>query len=270
MSRTLSLVVLTIGILLFQVANLAYWTRFNLLNPSRFVTLSERAFQDPQVRQVLSQEILLRVFRERPRLKNRTQEVMEAAVGGILESPLMTGALTLTSTVLFKALSAPISEGVIFNIQPVKEDIASVLEAFDKGENLAERLEKIPDDIVLIQPGKVPPLYKIRPALFWILLLGGIGALGLIALGILKGKSRTFSLKVLGGLFISSSLLVYYLTYPARDLVLSYLSTPVVEVFAYTFFNEFTFPLKIQLWVLIFIGLGIWFGLFFQKLGAKQ
>lgn len=270
MSKPTTLLILVLGIFLFQIANLTYWARFQLWNPSSVVNLGERTLQDPQVRQVFSQTILEKFSAESDPLDLKTQKALAAAVDGILQSPMMKGVLNLIAQALFKALNSRVSEGVTIDLQPLKQDILAILKNFNQGTAMAQKLEAIPNQVILIEAGRIPPLYKISPTLFWIFIGSTLSALTLFALAIFKGKNRCFSLKWLGGLLILTSLMVYASLYLIRESILSYANTPNLEILAKAIFNALTHPLKIQLWVLISIALGIWLGLFFQRRGLKR
>jgi len=257
MSKKISLLLIILAIILFQVANLTYWARFKLLEQDNFVELSTQSLQEPEVRKALSQKIVKLLFSDRPLVRRKSQDIIEAAIGGILESPFTEKIVELTSRVIFKALTTDVSEGIRFNLEPIKTDIIAIAKALAPDRVSGENLATIPDQIVLLEPGEIPPLHKIRPLLFRATILCGLIALLLFGLVLFKSKDQNFSFRWIGFFLFFTSLIIYYLQIPLQNSFVSSLNTPIAKAFGNAFFVNFTRPFKWQLLFLLIFGLGL-------------
>lgn len=255
MSKKLSTLLVLIGIIFFQIANLAYWVRFNFLNPNSFVEISIHTLEEPEVREVLAQRILEKIFPDRRILQKKSQKLFEAAMAGILESPLFKNILQRTSQVLFKALTTDVSEGIVLDLAPVKKDILPFIQAFAPERPTAEKILNFPDQIEILAPGDFPPLHKIRPFLIWILILSGLLALIFLGGAWNRARDRYFSLRLTGMSLAISSVVIYFLQSPIRNRIIAPLPNPSAKTIGEALFTNLTQPLKWQLLLILFFGL---------------
>ncbi len=185
--KTSPWVVKTVSILLILVASISlflaqssYWVNHTVFNQANFSSLVSEAVLEPTSRDAVATQVVDKALQNRPVAQRVIGDRAEKLVSSLLESDFATQAINKVVNVTYKYITTPNRQDIKIELAGVTAPITTVLNLAQAGDsNAAQRIENIPDEIVLVESdafvdlsGAVSAMLWIGP-LFWLLALAG-------------------------------------------------------------------------------------------------
>ncbi len=187
--KTNSWVIKTISVLLVLIASVSlflaqssYWINHTVFNQQNFSSLVTGALLEPTSRDAIASQVVDTALQNRPVLTKLIGDRAEKLVSSLLGSDFSTQAINRVVNATYKYLTTPDRQDIKIELAGITTPISTILNLVQQGDsNVAQTIDSIPDEIVLVQSsafpnlsGAVSTMLWLGP-LFWLLALVGFG-----------------------------------------------------------------------------------------------
>jgi hypothetical protein len=187
-----------IAALLFIVANSAFWFNKYIFNTQNFTNLTTEAVLSDSSRQAMATVIVEKALQNRPRLESAIEQPATKLISGLLDSDLSHTVLTKTVTRLQTIMTSANPQPVVINFEPLKDASQKILNVASavsggqvgNGEKTDVSISDLPDQVVLVNPEKLPNIYLLGSILLWVGPLAVIGTLILLAYPLIRNRTN--------------------------------------------------------------------------------
>ncbi|MES2630528.1 MAG: hypothetical protein V4611_01075 [Patescibacteria group bacterium] len=177
----------TISVLLVLVASIAlffaqssYWVNHTVFNQQNFTSIATSAVTAPTSLDAISSQVVDRALQDRPVAQRVLGDRAEKLVASLLGSDFSTQAINKVVGATYKYITTPDRQDIKIELAPITGPISTVLNLAQQGDsNVAQSVESIPDEIVLVESdsfvdlsGVVSMMLWVGP-LFWLIALAG-------------------------------------------------------------------------------------------------
>lgn len=185
--KTNSWVVKTISILLILVASISlflaqssYWVNHTVFNQQNFSTLVSGAVLEQSSRDAIASQVVDKALQDRPIAQRVIGDRAQNLVSSLLGSDFATQAINKVVNVTYTYITTPNRQDIKIELAGVTAPILAVLNLVQASDsNAAQKVESIPDEIVLVDSdafvdlsGVVSMMLWVGP-LFWLLTIAG-------------------------------------------------------------------------------------------------
>lgn len=193
--------VVFVWIFLFSI-----WYSNNILNQQKFVTTTTQVLQSEEVRNAISDEIVVTVQQRRPIVGSIAAPLVTKIIAGIMDTNFYANVNTKLAQEIQIQLTSANPKEVFVDLRSTKDTLGPIVEKADP-----ELLKDVPDKIVLVKKNQIPSLYEIGT----LITIGGpiLLIVGLIMLAIIWRRitDKRDYIVILSLTFAASGLLVYFL-----------------------------------------------------------
>jgi hypothetical protein len=187
---SVALVILASIFLFF--AQSAYWFNHTIFNQKNFSTITTENLLSESSRDAIAASIVDKALEDKPIAKRVAGERIESLISGLLGSDLSNQAIkTLTNKVYAYATSSD-RKDIAIDLTPIKQPISAIiaLSNSDNAGQASERLNQIPDQIVLVNSDTFPDVSGYVKLMLWLGPLLWIGTFVSYGLYIYIGRAN--------------------------------------------------------------------------------
>lgn len=256
------------GILLF-VANIQVWLYRDVVDTDSFVDTVTTVLHEQDVRDVLAERIVDRLFEGRPLLRIAAGNAVESVVSGLLASDGFEAVLEGVARQFNLALTKGEQPSITIEsrvLQAVTVVVAKVLTpdqaadlGFDDGDLVIE----------LFEPGQIPSYESEIDTIHTVGIIAGILALILLALPVVVLRNW-WSLRLAGFAVLVGSVITFVAVPGTRTMMDLRVDDPDVETMLEHIYDAFTRQLAIQAVVLLVISACLFAGAWIWELRADD
>lgn len=168
-SKYLSAALLIIGAGLLFFAQSAYWVNHSVFNRDNFTQTTTTALLSESSRAAISTAVVDKALHDYPVLQRTIGQRAEALVGGLLGSDLSNQAVSALSSKVYAYTTSSDREDIKIDLTAVKEPISNLVAlAQDNGREVRIDVDKIPDEIVLIEESAFPDFSGLVQLMIWL------------------------------------------------------------------------------------------------------
>lgn len=256
--RQLILTSVFAGILLL-VSNSAIWINRQVFNDKAFTATAVSSITSQSSRDAIAAKITSEALSNHPRIKNVVDDSLIKLISGLLDGDRFQTVLTNSVSRLNIYLTSSHQEDVTINLTGIKGVIDKLVEISARTENpitVPEKLENIPDQIVLIQEKNIPDFYKYGVAMSLLGPLSMLAGVILLAYPYIKNRSKYMPIMLVQGSIVAVLGLVALLIGPIfRPIALGPIQDPNSRIVAGNLYDSFISTFNSQTWALIALGL---------------
>ena len=260
-SRKWSITLVVVASFMFLLGSVGFWMRTNVLQEDSFVAISTESLSGEEVRLAIGNRIVDAALEDRPIVRNFLRDPASELIAGVLGTSLVEGVLELVARVLYEVLVYNRGDRVAINLEPIKDFIVNILNVL--APEGSERIDgaRIPNEIIILEEGDLPPIQDYIIAIEWITLGLGLASVGLVALVLSKswaGPERDSYLKWIGGSLAVGAFVLLLLTWSAGSTATLSISDETGRVVVSETYGNLVTQLRIQSLGLVVIGIGVW------------
>lgn len=256
--NTIILAVLA-GLFIF-IANSAVWVNRYIFDRNNFTQVAVTSLSSESSRNAIASEVSDRALGEVPLLRQALGGTVEKVVSGILGTDQFKAVLTKSVDAMHVYFTTENRKTIGLDLTSTKQVINTVLLALQRaGQNETQALEKmnsVPDQIIILDKNTLPSFYKQSVTLMWIGPIAGLAAAILLVIPYVKNIRRYMSIVAIQGaaiaLFGMTAMLVGPLFKPP---VLANIETANARIVVENLYNAFIATFNAQSNVLVVTGL---------------
>lgn len=247
--------------LLLVVANSAIWVNRSIFDTTTFTNTAVASITSESSRQALAGEIVDRALADRPLVKNVAGNTATKLISGLLGSNQFNQVLTKAVGKIQVYVTSENQETVALDLSGVKGTVGTLLTVADNRgvadtENATNRLNTIPDELVLVNADNIPSFYKAGVALLWIAPICVITALGLLVYPYVRHRNRYHRIALVQGATVVMAGILSLLVGPLfRPPALSSVTSPNMRIVVGNLYDAFIASFNQQAYWLIGAGL---------------
>ena len=189
--------------LLLLVANSAIWANRYIFDRDNFTNVAVASLSSESSRQAISSEITNRALQNNPLLQQTLGSTIEKIISGILGTNQFEAVLTTTISQMQVYLTSENRESIEISLTTEKEIIGVILNALERtGRDesaIADKVNSIPNNIVLLNKDTVPNFYQQSVALLWAGPLAALGAIIALAVPYVVDRRRYIQIALIQG-----------------------------------------------------------------------
>ncbi len=241
------------------------WYSTNIQNQENFVTTATQVLSSESVRDSVSMELVERIKEKHPIIGTVTAPLLSKVISGVLASDLFSKVYVNAATELHTQLTTKDPKPLTLEIKPTKQVISLLTQKQNP-----ELLDKLPDNLILLERNKIPSLYKVGTLINVagpVLLIAALITLFYLWRGI--SKKRTF-IVVLSLVFAASGFIVYTLVPAIGGYLQASANSANVANIIYQVYAAFTHRISEVALNVLFFGLLVAFLAKFLKRGVLQ
>jgi len=245
-----------IAVLLLLTGNVSLWFNRAIFNRQNFSNLTVTAIQKPQTRDAIAAEIVDQVFKDVPLVKQVAGNSIESVVSGLLNSDFIKPAIGTVAKGVNLIVTSPRPADVSIDLSSVKEFVGPVIQVFSQKFNIDVTDFKLPNKLVLVEPGQIPSLYGLGKVFLWLgpfSWLFGIGLVVAMVWAVDKDR-RNSVLKTIGTTLVTGSAILIFLTWMLKSPFLASITNENLLIIAGSIYGVFTGVLVQQTFILLIIG----------------
>ena len=246
---------------MFLLASLGFWMRTIVLQEDSFVAISTESLSAEEVRLAIGNRIIDAALEERPIVLNFVRDPASELIAGILGTSFVEGMLELVSRVLFEVLVYSRGDKVAINLEPIKNFVADILNALAPEGSEPIDGSRIPNEIVILEEGDLPPIQDYIIAIEWITLGLGLAAIGIVGFVLSRAwaePERDSYLKWIGGSLAVGAFVLLLLTWSAGSTATLSVSDETGRIVVTETYGNLVSQLRVQSLGLVVIGIGVW------------
>lgn len=259
--------------LLVLMASTSYWLSANIYDADKFVETTVGVIQKEEVRTAIANEMVDQVLEGNPFFHVYFSEPVVSAISGFIGSSEVTPIFEKMAYRVHTLLTSPEPQGVSIDLSGLKANVellSTVLSAVTEA-GIPEL--EIPDEIVIIEKGSVPSVY--RPTIgfvsfgpFALLLAIIITVLMVIAV---EAKERARVIEILGITIALGGIVFSGLIPSFQPMVITQFASPNTRFIAQEVYNIFSQDLIIRTSYVILVGVVIFIiGLVYGNIELKK
>lgn len=260
---------------LLVITNSAIWVNNQIFDTKNFTNTVKTSLTSEESRNAIATGLTDRALDGRPILRNVVGDVPVNIVGGLLGTNQAEKAVEKVTSKLHVLVTSEQRESVSYDITGIKSVLTQL---YDTVTNLGREPRinpnNIPDEIVLIEAGKLPNLYKASVAFLWLAPLAFVGAFLALAYPYFKNpKDYKAILAIQGAIVASTALLALSIGPLFKPPVLANIQTGTGRTVIENIYDAFIATFNTQSLYLFTIGgvaLGVSGGLYLYQLIIKK
>lgn len=203
------------GIFLLVVANSAWFISRNFFNEQKFSQIVTTAVLSESSRQAFATEIVDQVLAKRPVLKEIVDDSAVSLISGLLGTSRANQAVQKTVAKLNTVITSKDPQSVTFDLTRIKSISSKLIGlATAAGREVSLDPNDLPDQIVIIDASKIPPLYNYGLAFLWLAPICFVAGLACLAWPHFKAKAVRPATILIQALAVVGGTLVALLTGP--------------------------------------------------------
>lgn len=254
---TPKLLLVSAAILLF-LAQSSYWVNHTIFNQKNFTKITTETLLTESSRDAIASAAVNKIFEDRPILQNTISEQVTAITSGLLGSDLSKQAIERLTSKVYAYATTENRQDIAFDLVAIKEPLSKVV-TLVRGESEEQPiLERIPDEIVLVESDSFPNVSNTVRTMLWLGPLFWLGTIGLFGIYIYRGRNTlsrqiytvgfTIIAVALIGLIVSP-----FVPPPITSIVSTIEVRPVVESLTINFLEPFRVQMLYMLGVTAFV-----------------
>lgn len=256
--NTIILAVLA-GIFIF-IANSAVWVNRYIFDRQNFTQVAVTSLSSESSRNAIASEVADRALSEVPLLRQALGGTVEKVVSGILGTDQFKTVLTKSVNAMHVYFTTENRQTIGLDLTSTKQVINTVLGALQQvGQNESQAIEKVnsvPDQIVILSKDALPSFYKQSVALMWLGPIAAIVAAILLVIPYVKNVRRYKSIVAIQGAAIALFGMIAMLVGPLfKPPVLANIETANARIVVENLYNAFIATFNAQSNVLVVTGL---------------
>lgn len=204
---------LGLAVIFLFLAQSGYWINHTVFNQQSFTEITTSSIQEESSRKAISRVIVNRALEDRPVVQRVAGERAESLISGLLASDLSNQAINALSVKTYQYANSSDRKDVAVNLESIKEPLSRVL-AVSQKEEAVQRVENLPDQIVLLEKDTFPDLSGFVITMLWLTPLLWLLTLCLFGGFILMDKKHYAKRVYYAGAAILLTSLFGYLTSP--------------------------------------------------------
>ena len=267
LNKAATFVLISIATFLILIASTALWFEKDFYNKSRFTELTVEVFSIQEVREAVSNEIIIEVFSERPLLQILAADVVKPAITGLLDSNQLKSLVEEAAMAFHEVSIASEPQDVTLDISALK----AILGLFSTLTESNLNVDEIPSKIVIIDAESIPDIHQIAFTFTWLGPLAGFVGLLILIITLYFSSDRFLQVERIGAVFVAGNVL-YLLVVPyVGNILVAGVSGQYARTILNAFYNVFTADLVSILWVQLVIGAIIFAtGFIVRRYGAPK
>lgn len=233
----------------------------SILSEDAFVEIATDSLTADKVRLAIAHEIIDTALSDRPIIRNFVRGPASEIIAGILATSIVNDGIQLISRLTYEVLVHDNGQQVAINLEPIKGLITNIINVLSRDDTATINVDDIPNEIVLIDQGELPPLEDYIIAVDWITLLLGLLSVGLFVLVLWKSwstPSRNSYLKWFGGMLALGAATLGLLTWTVGSTAVLTVNSATGRVIVSETYDNLVAQLRVQSFGLVVIGIGIW------------
>ncbi len=153
---------------LLVVANSAIWVNRNVFDTARFTSTAVGSLTSESSRQAIASEIVDKSLADYPRLKSVVDDKATNFISGLLGTEQVEKLLTELTTRAQVYVTSSHQESIVLDTQGLKDNVTKLIDITNREDKTRVDVNKIPDQIVLVDADKVPSFYKYGVIVSWL------------------------------------------------------------------------------------------------------
>jgi hypothetical protein len=252
------------GILL-TMANAALWLNNTLFDSKKFASVATESILSESSRTAIASEIVDTVLADRPIINRIVRDPATRLISSLIGSDQAKSAIEKVVVRAQTYVTSPNPQNIEFDLTGIKSITTKLFTILDS-ESKVEKIDTLPDTLLILDADNIPNLYQPSIAFLWIAPLAAIGAVLLIVRP--HYKKRQLDLKILGfqGIIIIITSMFALLVGPLfRPALLSAISEPHYRTVTENIYNAFIVTFNTQtMWLFVFgvvmlvVPVGVW------------
>ena len=226
MSKTTTIILVTLGCLILAVATLSLWATLDVFNPQRFGDKVAEGLQSPEASQALAAPIVERLMESYPELPAIAQVPAVEVVTWMLQRPVFTKVFKASAAVSMKVMTTSPEDVIGIDIAEVASEAGSTVlgvisgispEAADKAEAAVQDAVAASDAssmLAIYEEGRTPNLRLASNLAPWLALIGFLGAAALFVWASVGSQDLQKALKYIGVGIMAAAVLGFLIFTP--------------------------------------------------------
>lgn len=247
--------------LLLLVSNSAIWINRQIFNTQAFSETAVNSITSQSSRDAMAAKIVDEALSNHPKIQNVVDDSLIKLISGLLDGDRLETVLSKSVSKLQIYLTSADQQDVVINLAGSKNVINRLVEVSGRDEaagNVQQKLEGIPDQIVIIEEKNIPDFYNYGIAMNFLAPLTFLAAVILLAYPYFRNLKNYLSIMAVQGAALiivgSAALLIGPLF---RPVALGPIQDPNVRVVAGNLYDSFISTFNNQTFILIIIGLAV-------------
>lgn len=247
------------GILLL-IANSAIWMNRSIFDTAAFTSTAVSSVTSESSRQALANEIVDRALADRPIVKNAVGNTATRLIGGLLGSSQFNEVLTRAVGKIQVYVTSEEQKDVGIDLTGVKGTVSTLLGVADNRgvadtSAASERLNNIPDELVIVNADNIPSFYKAGLALLWLAPISALTAIGMLAYPYVRRRNLYYKIAAVQGSIIAFTGLMALLVGPLfRPPALASVTSPNMRIVVGNLYDSFIATFNQQAYWLVGVG----------------
>jgi hypothetical protein len=247
-----------IASLLLIITNSAIWFNRQIFNSANFTSTAVTAITSDSSRQAIGARITDELLADRPILKNIAGDQITNVVSGLLGTDQAERLLTASISRMQVYVTSSDQQDVAIDLSGFKSTIGQVAGVLNTERANSIDINKIPDNLVLVEAKNVPDLYSYGVALSWLAPMSALGALALFALPYFRDRAKYKLILSIQAVAIASAGLLSLLVGPLfRPMALQPFQNVNGRTVIANIYDAFIQTFNSQSMMLVYVGLTV-------------
>jgi hypothetical protein len=179
-----------ISMVLLLITNSAIWFNSQIFNSSNFTSTAVTAITSDSSRQAIGARITDELLADRPVIKNFAGDQITNVIAGLLGTDQAERLLTAAVSRMQIYVTSNDQQDVALDLSGIKNTISQLASTLNTDRTNNIDVNKIPNNLVLVNADNVPDLYSYGVVLSWLAPASALGALALFAIPYIKAKEK--------------------------------------------------------------------------------
>lgn len=189
LNRYKSIFLLSIAGALLLLAQSSYWINHTIFNKQTFTSLATSVIEREDSRQAIAATVVDKALEDRPVLQRTISNRATQLVAGLLGTDLAHQTLSGVVDRVYTYATSKDQQPIEVDLAAITTPLAGVIAFAERqGREVAFDPESIPDSIELFDPSGLPNVYQYSVVMLWLGPLCWLGAAGLFAAYIYRGR----------------------------------------------------------------------------------
>lgn len=244
---------------LLLISNSALWINRQIFNTGNFSETAVSSITSQSSRDAIAAKITDETLSNHPRIQNVVDDSLVKLISGLLDGDRFETVLSKSISKLQVYLTSANQQDVVIDLSSAKGVINRLVEVSARNgntDNARQRLNNIPDQIVIIEAKNIPDFYKYAVAMNFLAPVAFLLALALLAYPYFRNLKDYLSIMAIQGFAIIFAGLAGLLIGPLfRPVALGPIQDPNVRVIAGNLYDSFIATFNNQTMMMIAAGL---------------
>ena len=167
--KTISVLLLLIASISLFFAQSSYWVNHTIFNKQNFTSLVSEAVLQPESRDAIASQVVDSALQNRPVAKKIIGDRAEKLISSLLGSDFATQAVNRVVGATYTYLTTSDRQDIKLELAGITTPISTILNLVQQGDsNVAQVVDSIPDEIVLVQSDAFPNLSNSVSLMLWL------------------------------------------------------------------------------------------------------